>query len=113
LEGLSRLLEPNFVIERATTYSRAFSELVDTGLNGVYHAWKRRKQGPVASQKGTLVTRSDVEGHRKQFVVFSALYPFLWTLARLDALLPFQAGYKLIVRARRTETPAASSGPVV
>jgi SAM-dependent methyltransferase len=109
LAGLSRLLEPHFVIDRATTYSRAFSELVDTGLNGVYETWRRRKHGRAMSQKGTLVTRSDMERHRKQFLIFSALYPFLWTVARLDALLPLQPGYKLIVRARRAEGPPTTS----
>lgn len=100
---LSRLLEPEFVIERASTYSRVFSEVVDTALNGVYEALRRRKHGSTVSQKGTLVTRSDLEKHRKQFFVLSAMYPFLWITARLDALLPFQTGYKLIVQARREE----------
>jgi SAM-dependent methyltransferase len=103
LAGLKELLEPNFVIERARTYSRTFSELVDTGLNGAYETMRRRKHGRAESRKGTLVTRGEVERHRKQFILFSALYPFLWTMARLDALLPLQPGYKLIVQARRAE----------
>jgi SAM-dependent methyltransferase len=103
LAGLRELLVPKFVVERARTYSRAFSELVDTGLNGVYETMRRRKHGPAGSLKGTLVTRSEMERHRKQFMVLSAMYPFLWTLARLDALLPLQPGYKLIVQARRAQ----------
>ncbi len=106
---LRDLLKPHFVLERATTYSRAFSELVDTGLNGVYEMLRRRKQGRMVSQKGTLVTRSDIEKHQKQFFFLSAMYPFLWIIARLDALLPLQSGYKLIVRARREEGPTAAS----
>jgi SAM-dependent methyltransferase len=101
LRDLTQLLEGCFVIERATTYSRAFSELVDTALNGVYEALRRRRHGPAVSQKGTLVTRSDLEKHRKQFRLLSTLYPFLWMVTKLDGLLPFQQGYKLIVRARR------------
>jgi len=106
---LRRLLEPHFVTERTTTYSRAFSELVDTALNGVYEVLRRRKHGPMVSQKGTLVTRSDMEKHKKQFLLLSAMYPFLWIVAHLDSLLPFQAGYKLIVRARRDETIGSGS----
>ena len=102
LAGLRQLLEPHFVVERATTYSRAFSELVDTGLNGVYEALRRLKRGAVASGKGTVVTRSDVERHKKEFLVLSTLYPVLWAIAKMDALLPLQSGYKLIVRARRS-----------
>jgi SAM-dependent methyltransferase len=102
LSGLRALLQPHFTIERAVTYSRAFSELVDTGMNGLYVRLRGRRGGPTVSSKGTVVTRSDMEKHRKEFLLLSALYPFLWTLARMDVLLPLQSGYKLIVRARLT-----------
>jgi SAM-dependent methyltransferase len=101
VEDLRRLLGPAFEVEAATTYSRAFSELVDTGLNGLYLAMQRRGGQAPASSKGTVITQSDMRRHRKQFLVLTALYPVLWTMAQLDRLLPFQAGYKLIVRARR------------
>jgi SAM-dependent methyltransferase len=100
LPGLERLLQPYFRIEQATSYSGTFSELVDTTLNGLYEAMRRRKQGGPSSAKGTVVTRSDLEKHRKEFLLLSALYPALWTTAKLDSLLPLQSGYKLIVRAR-------------
>lgn len=99
--GLGDLLKPDFALERATTYSRAFSELVDTVLNGVYEILQRRRGSGPATQKGTIVTGSDLSKFQKQFVLLRALYPFFWTLARLDALLPLQSGYKLIVQARR------------
>jgi SAM-dependent methyltransferase len=102
LEQVRGLLGAGFQVERAMTYSRAFSELVDTGLNGLYLAMQRGAGKAPASSKGTVVTRSDVSRHRKQFLMLSALYPFLWSVAQLDRLLPFQSGYKLIVRARRT-----------
>jgi hypothetical protein len=41
-----------------------------------------------------------MEKHRKEFLALSLMYPALWTMSRMDALLPLQAGYKLIVRAR-------------
>lgn len=100
LAGLRRILGPQFVIERAITYSRAFSELVDTALNGVYQTLMRRKQAATGSSKGTVVTRGDLEKHRKEFLLLSAAYPVLWTVAKMDSLLPLQSGYKLIVRAR-------------
>jgi SAM-dependent methyltransferase len=111
LAGLRRLLEPFFTIERARTYSRAFSELIDTALNRVYQGLARGRQGTAAARKGTVVTRGDMERHRKQFVLLSALYPVLWTVARMDALLPLQSGYKLIVRAR-LQGSEGSSEPV-
>jgi SAM-dependent methyltransferase len=101
VEQLRELLGDNFVIERAETYSRSFSELVDTGLNGLYLVLQQRRgRGPV-SAKGTVVTGADLHGRRGQFLMLSVLYPFLWSLARLDALLWRQPGYKLILRARR------------
>jgi len=105
LEGLRNLLGPGFVIERAITYSRTFSELIDTGLNGLYLRMQS-KQGPM-SRKGTVVTQGDLRKHRKQFLLLSALYPLLWTVAKLDALLWFRPGYKLIVLARRQPSVAS------
>jgi SAM-dependent methyltransferase len=105
LAGLKALLAPDFLVEQAVTYSGTFSEMVDTALNGVYVAMRRRKQDAATSSKGTVVTQSDLEKHKKEFLLLSALYPALWTMAKLDGLLPREAGYKLIVRARRSPSP--------
>jgi SAM-dependent methyltransferase len=96
---LGTLLGPGFTLDRTVTYSRVFSELIDTALNGLYVRMGQGK-GP-ASRKGTVITQQDLRKHRKQFVLFSVLYPVLWFVARLDTLLWFQSGYKLIVLARR------------
>jgi SAM-dependent methyltransferase len=100
-DDLRRLLQPAFTVERSVTYSRAFSELVDTLLNGLYLALQRRNGGRASSAKGTVVTGSDVRRGGGQFLLLTVLYPFLWLTARLDALLWRQPGYKLILRARR------------
>jgi SAM-dependent methyltransferase len=100
VDGLRRLLEPAFVIEETVTYSRAFSELIDTGLNGLYLR-VQPSVGPASSSKGPLITGSDLRRLRKQFVLLSAFYPVLWSIARLDSLLWFTQGYKLIMSARR------------
>jgi SAM-dependent methyltransferase len=100
LDGIRTLLGPRFEIERAVTYSKAFSELVDTGLNGMYLAMQRGAGDTRGSSKGTVVTGADIRKRRKQFLLLSALYPFLWSMAKLDGLLWLQTGYKLIVRAR-------------
>ena len=102
LDGLRRLLDPYFSIDRWITYSGSFSELVDTALNGTYEFLRRRKPNSGASRKGTVVTKSDIQKHRKEFRLLSVLYPVLWATAQLDRLLPLQSGYKLIVRARPT-----------
>ncbi len=100
LEGIRALLGPRFEIERSVTYSKAFSELVDTGLNGLYLAMQNRKGDTRGSSKGTVVTQADMRKHRKQFLLLSGLYPVLWGVSKLDSLLFLASGYKLIVRAR-------------
>jgi SAM-dependent methyltransferase len=102
LDGLRQLLGPAFIVEEAVTYSRAFSELIDTGLNGFYLGLQRRQGQVRSSSKGPVITGSDLHKHRKQFVLLTLLYPMLWAIAKLDNVLWFQPGYKLIVSARRT-----------
>ena len=111
LAGLKRLLGDHFAVRQAVTYSRAFSELIDTGLNGLYQLKRRRKSGTASSTKGTVVTQDDMQKNRKEFVLLSALYPVLRVVAQLDLLLPFQAGYKLIVEATRENYPAEAPTP--
>ncbi|MGH7509662.1 MAG: class I SAM-dependent methyltransferase [Gemmatimonadales bacterium] len=105
LEDLRELLGPAFVIEEAATYSRIFSELIDTALNGMYLRTQRRAGRQGGSSKGAVITGSDLRQYRKQFVLLTILYPLLWTFAKLDALLWFRPGYKLIVSARRSGNP--------
>jgi SAM-dependent methyltransferase len=112
LEGLRHLLGPAFDIEGSSTYSGAFSELIDTALNGVYLRIQQRQSPGGSSSKGTVITESDMRKHRKQFLLLSALYPLIWGVAKLDALLFFTPGYKLIVSARRVRSAGgAVAGP--
>jgi SAM-dependent methyltransferase len=95
-DGLRRLLSGAFEIERTRTYSRFFSELVDAALNlGL------DRLGKSGSAKGVVVTGADVTRHRRMFAAYSAIYPLVWAVARLDALLPWSSGYMLIACAVR------------
>ena len=102
VEQLRRLLNGDFAIEQVATYSRTFSELVDTLLNSLYLLLQRRKSSGPQSAKGTVVTGADVRNRRGQFLLLSALYPDLLVAvtAGLAAVAPVR--YKLILRARRT-----------
>jgi SAM-dependent methyltransferase len=95
-ERLRELLGPAFALERHHTYSRFFSELVDTAIN-----WGVERLGKKGSAKGMVVTGHDVARHRKAFRLYGALYPFVWLVSRLDLLVP-ASGYMLIAAARRT-----------
>jgi len=97
---LQELLGPVFSLETARSYSRFFSELVDTAIN-----WGVERLGKQASAKGMVVTGGDMARHRKLFRAYSAIYPFVWTATRLDALVP-ASGYMLIARFRRAASVA-------
>lgn len=100
VEGLRALLSPAFRIETARTYSRAFSETIDLVMNTVFERLKGRKGAVSSGSKGPVVTSGDVATHGTAFRLLGAAYPFLYAFSQLDALMPFQSGYKLIVRAR-------------
>jgi ubiquinone/menaquinone biosynthesis C-methylase UbiE len=94
-DDLRRLLEPDFEVTGHHTYSRFFSEVVDTAINAAVE-----RTGKKGSAKGMVVTKDDVHAHRKLFRAYSLLYPLVWALTRLDALVP-ASGYMLLATARR------------
>jgi SAM-dependent methyltransferase len=94
-ERLAALFGPDFAIEGHRTYSRFFSEAVDAALNlGL------ERLGKKSSAKGMVVTSDDLARNRKGFRLYSAIYPFVWAVTRLDALVP-ASGYMLIAALRR------------
>jgi hypothetical protein len=92
---LERLFKARFGVEEHHTYSRFFSELIDTAINVAVE-----RLGKKSSAKGMVVTGADVKKHRRLFLAYSAIYPFVWLVSRLDALVP-ASGYMLIARATR------------
>jgi 2-polyprenyl-3-methyl-5-hydroxy-6-metoxy-1,4-benzoquinol methylase len=94
---LQALLAPWMVLDTHHTYSRFFSEAVDTALN-----WGIERLGKKGSAKGMVVTGADVARHRKMFLAYSALYPVVWAVTRFDALVP-ASGYMLIAQATRRD----------
>jgi SAM-dependent methyltransferase len=94
-ERLRELLASGFELEAHRTYSRFFSEAVDTAIN-----WGVERLGKGSSAKGIVVTGGDLARHRKAFRAYRLLYPFVWLVSRLDALVP-ASGYMLIASARR------------
>jgi SAM-dependent methyltransferase len=101
VEEIGSLLAGKFEIAASRTYSRFFSEAVDTFVTfGVYLL-----KGP-SSRKGVLVTGKDMSQHRKAFRLYSAIYPLVWFFAQLDRLLFWSPGYMLILRTKTTKTEA-------
>lgn len=103
-QRLRELLAGRFELETHRTYSRFFSELVDTAIN-----WAVERTGKRSSAKGMVVTGDDVARNRRLFRLYSLVYPLVWAVTRLDALVP-ASGYMLIAAARRTGA-AGAGGP--
>ena len=66
-----------------------------SGLN------RRDAEGAISSAKGVVVTGADLRRHRKLFRVYSAVYPAVWAVSKLDVALPWTSGYMLIAAATR------------
>lgn len=99
-EGLRALLAPYCDWRQAHTYSRFFSELIDTVIQAAIERLGKR-----GSAKGLVVTAADLDKHRRQFRAWAAIYPLVWAIARLDLLVP-ASGYMLIASAtRRPDAP--------
>jgi SAM-dependent methyltransferase len=96
LAALRALLEPRFALDADRTYSRFFTEGVDTAIQlGLSRTGKK------GSAKGMVVTGADLSRHRTLFRAWSIVYPAVWAVSRLDLLLPWASGYMLIVSGSR------------
>jgi SAM-dependent methyltransferase len=104
---LSELFGDRFELVEHRTYSRFFSEFVDTMLN-----WSVERLGKKGSAKGMVVTGGDVKRHAKLFRAYSIVYPFVASLAALDTLIPWASGYMLIATARRRDAGPAATRPI-
>ena len=101
VDGLRVLLNEQFTIVTSKTYSKFFSECIDTFIA---FAVDLVKKGKASTSKGLIVTGQDLKQYRKLFKVYSLIYPIMWVFAKLDNLLFFTSGYMLIVRAKTTKT---------
>jgi ubiquinone/menaquinone biosynthesis C-methylase UbiE len=100
-ETLLALAGERFALEQHKTYSRFFSELIDTLIvHTVYLLKQHKNKKKQQSHKGAIVTGQDLSAYKSMFRLYSLIYPIIWIFARLDQLLFWRSGYMLIVRAR-------------
>jgi hypothetical protein len=95
--GLKGLLADRFTMVGSGTYSKFFSECIDTlirlGSSFV-------KKGQAGSRKGVLITDEDLRRNNKMLKVYSVIFPLVWLFCKLDGLLFWSSGYMLIAKAR-------------
>jgi SAM-dependent methyltransferase len=94
---LGTLLGQQFTLMAGHTYSKFFSECVDTLITAAVD-WMKR--GHAASAKGRVVTGKDMGQYDKMFKLYSLIYPIVWMFAQFDKALLWCSGYMMIVKAR-------------
>jgi SAM-dependent methyltransferase len=104
VDGLTALLANKFTVTASQTYSKFFSECVDTLMT---FGFSLLKKGEATSQKGLLVTGHDLRRHQKTFRMYSLIYPVVWSFAKLDLLLYLSSGYMLLVKAKINKKQAS------
>ena len=102
IDDVRKLLGGKFALETHRTYSRFFSEAIDTLITFGYGLVKKDSgelnEGP--GTKGVLVTSSDMGKYQKAFKLYAAIYPIVWLFGKLDNLLFLSKGYMMIVKAK-------------
>lgn len=110
LHELQELLNGSYEVTAHTTYSKFFSQALDTLVTWAIRAVKGRPSS-TATSKGDLVTGQDLAAHRKLFILYSLVYPAFWCVAQCDRLLWFCSGYTLLAKARRVGSPEPAVAP--
>jgi SAM-dependent methyltransferase len=105
-DELERLLAPRLQLVHHRTYSKFFSEAIDTAMTWAIRRLQRAGDSARDEVKGTVVTGADLSRHGTWLAVYAALYPLVWMMAQLDRLLWFRSGYMLIAKVRRTGAAA-------
>lgn len=109
---LFAVLKNGFDVESVRTYSRFFTQLLDTGIRFV----SERKGASHDAVKGTLLTAEDFKRMEKSLKLFKLMWPCFWLAVQCDRLLLGARGFMLIARARRRtwtkrpEKPSLSNG---
>ena len=96
LDSLKQLIGKDFEILRSASYSKLFSELIDTVITAALDLLKGKR-----GQKGTVVTGVDMKKMEKSFKLYALIYPLVALFVKLDLLLPFSRGSMLIVETKR------------
>lgn len=100
---LTRMLPPELQLVETLSYSRFFSHLLDTAING---AVRRRTRSAPRSAKGPVLLGTDVPDSDAS--ALARLYPMMRAFTALDALLPWTRGYLLVARLARVAAASSS-----
>lgn len=105
LVELQRKLEKaGFILQKQKNFSRFVTEFLELLLNFFYikfFGWKT----PVGLRDGHIrpTTSEEFSTKKATFRLYSAIYPVIWLISRLDRVLFFLKGYGLVIWAKRMD----------
>lgn len=84
-------------------YSRFFTELAELAINFAYVKFLAKKKAHPPAMEGTIAPTSkrELEAVRKEYRMYSLIYPIMYTFSLLDKLVPGRGGYAVAVAARK------------
>ena len=84
-------------------YSRFFTELAELVINFAYVKVLSRKKKHPKVMEGTIAptSKKELEAVRKEYRLYSLIYPFMYVFSLLDRLVPGKGGYAVAVAARK------------
>jgi SAM-dependent methyltransferase len=84
-------------------YSRFFTELAELVINFAYVKVLAKKKAHPPAMEGTIAPTSkrELEALRKEYRMYSLIYPFMYLFSLLDKLIPGHGGYAVAVAARK------------
>jgi SAM-dependent methyltransferase len=86
-------------------YARFFTELAELVINFTYVKFLARKKAHPPAMEGTIAPTSkrELEAVRKEYRMYSLIYPFMYLFSLLDKLIPGRGGYAVAVAATKPE----------
>jgi SAM-dependent methyltransferase len=96
------LKEVELVPYSGSSYSKFFTEMLELIINFAY-VKILAKRSKVEVGSGTIAPTSEkqLESVSKAYTMYSIIYPFFWTISKLDTLLFFTTGYAVVIGARK------------
>ena len=101
LEGM--LLAEGMLPTASGGYARFFTELAELVINFAYVKFLAKKKAHPPAMEGTIAPTSkrELEAVRKEYRMYSLIYPFMYAFSLLDKLIPGRGGYAVAVAARK------------
>ncbi len=100
----AKLEKAGFVLQKHRNFSRFITEFLELILNFVYIKFFGGN-APIDLRDGHIrpTTSEEFSTKKTTFRLYSALYPLVWLISRLDKALFFLKGYGLMIWAKRMD----------